>query len=278
MGNSLVGSGAPSTASIFKRLCHIIPALIERYKIYPTTSCKRRVSKASVNRELACLRHMLTKAVEWGMMGQNPFQKVKLFKVEAREIRMLSSYEEKRLLSCMADHLKPIVVAALQTGMRKREILDLTWDRVDFESERITLVKTKSGKKRGVPMNQTLTEMLEGLRLFARSRYVFPDDSGMPYGDIKKGFAAAVRRARIQHIRIHDLRHTFASRMLMKNVPLITVSRILGHASIGITADLYGHLTEDHELEAVRKLDPQPDGHLRADSGTIPEVLRVVSA
>lgn len=256
-----------------KRLVHVTPGLIERYK----TLRVKKVSRASVNRELSCLRHMFTKAIEWGLTGESAFPKAKLFKEEPRELRTLSPDEEKLLLGCVADYVEPIVITALHTGMRKREILDLTWDRVDLDNRRIVLVHTKSGKKRGVPINQTLTATLEELKLLSRSRYVFPDENGKPYGDIKKGFAAAVRRARISHIRFHDLRHTFASRLLMANVPLITVSRILGHASIKITADLYGHLTEEHQLEAVEKLDMVPDGHLSGDFGGVAEIPQVVS-
>ncbi len=97
------------------------------------------------------------------------------------------------MLECVADYVRPIIVTALNTGMSKREILDLTWDSVDFESKLIKLVRTKSGNKRGVFMNEILTTTLEELKLFSRSGYVFPDESGKPCGDIKKGFAAAVR-------------------------------------------------------------------------------------
>ena len=126
-------------------------------------------------------------------------------------------------------------------------------------------------------MNRTLTASLEELKLLSRSKCVFPVEDGGRYADVKKTFNAAVLRARMRHIRFHDLRHTFASRLLMNNKPLITVSRILGHASIKMTADLYGHLTEEHELEAVESLDKGLDGHLSGTLGFSDGTMKVVT-
>ena len=132
---------------------------IERYK----AKRKEEVKPASVNREISLLKTMLTKAVEWGKLKENPAKPVKLLKGEARRVRFLMPDEIQNLLSNCADHLKPIVTVAAHTGMRRGEILGLTWDRVSFEQGIITLLDTKNKERRDVPMNETVKAALKGV-------------------------------------------------------------------------------------------------------------------
>ena len=209
---------------------------------------------ASVNRRLACLKHMLTKAHEWELIGKDTLdrlRRVKLPKEENRRSRFLSLEEIQDLIAAADDHLKPVLIFALNTGCRKGEILGLTWDRVDLKHGFIHLDKTKGGEPRNVPINEPLRTMLKGLvRRLDTSLVFYNPTTGGRWHELKRSFATACRRAKIHDFRFHDLRHTFASQLVMAGVDLTTVSRLLGHASLTMTLR-YSHLAPDHLQGAV---------------------------
>ena len=122
---------------------------------------------------------------------------------EVSGIRILSWDEQKALLPACADYLRPIVLTALNTGMRKEEILSLTWDKVDFEKQLITVENTKNGECRVVPMNLELTNILRRVKRIGAQVFCQPD--GRRFVNVRNGFEAAVKRAGIPHIRFHDL-------------------------------------------------------------------------
>ena len=165
--------------------------MIEQYK---AMRLKEGSAPASVNRELACFKHLYTMAIKWRKANVNPVKEVKLFKEKLGPVRVLSRDEEKKLLDAACDHLKPIVVTALNTGMRKGEILRLRWNRVDFINDVITVEDSKNGETREIPMNHLLKGLLQDLLRKSRSGYVFSDKEGKPFGDVKKGFCAAARK------------------------------------------------------------------------------------
>lgn len=151
-----------------------------------------------------------------------------------------------------SDALRPILVTALNTGMRKSEILNLKWVQVDLKARRIRVEKTKSGKVRHIPINDVL--LYELRRLKGKNSYVFFNpETRKPYLDMKKGFKAACRRADIKGMRFHDLRHTFASRLVEKGVDIETVRDLLGHHSILIT-QRYAHSSRERKRAAVELL------------------------
>jgi integrase len=209
---------------------------------------------ASVNRRLACLKHMMTKAVEWDLVGRDTLdrlRRVKLPRENNRRSRFLSVAECQRLIAAAEPHLKPVLIFALNTGCRKAEILGLTWDRVDLKHGFIHLHETKSGQSRDIPINGTLRAVLKGLVRRLDSALVFYNPAnGGRWHDLKRSFATACRRAKIRDFRFHDLRHTFASQLVMAGVDLTTVSRLLGHASLTMTLR-YSHLAPDHLKGAV---------------------------
>jgi integrase len=233
-----------------KNVFEITPRLIEKYKI------KRleKVGPAAVNRELACLKHMFTKAIEWGYVKDNPAKKIKLLKEPPGRLRYLSPEEIDGLLDACLDHLRPIVLTAVNTGMRKSEILNLKWAEVDLSNRKITVVNSKNNESRVIPINRTLYEELLKLIKQVKSEYVFSDKNGRPYGDIKKSFASALEEAGIENFRFHDLRHTFGSHLVMQGVDLKTVQQILGHKDIKMTMR-YAHLSPEYVQKAVEKLD-----------------------
>ncbi len=237
-----------------RRLGDITPLMIEAYKTERLT----RVSPATVNRELATLRHMFRKAVEWGYVKASPMTGVGGLKEPPGRVRYLRTEEIERLLFQCAMHIRPIVIAALNTGMRKGEILRLRWRDVDLENRRIVVVNAKNNETRMIPVNQTLFGVLDDLwngnKGKSRSEFVFTDWAGRPLGDVKKGFVAAVRRAGIADFRFHDLRHTFASHLVMSGVDLRTVQQVLGHTEIKMTLR-YAHLSSGHVLKSLERLD-----------------------
>jgi integrase len=178
---------------------------------------------ATVNRELACLRHMLNKAVEWGLARENPMRGVKLFREDNQRTRILSEEEEARLLAACQEsrswRLRLVILTALHTGMRKGEILSLKKEDVDFQARYITVGQTKNGHGRRIPLNATLKgALLEAVRQ-SRSEYVFGGEDGRPVVNIKRGWQAALKRAGIDGVTFHTCRHTFGTRLVMRRGP-----------------------------------------------------------
>jgi integrase len=146
---------------------------------------------------------------------------------------------------------------ALNTGMRKGEILSLEWSQIDLDNRtiRIDNSKTKQGERR-IPMNDTVWNLLSGLEQNRKGEFVFPSPRGADgrMRDHKKGFWKAIKLAGIDHIRFHDMRHSFASKLVRAGVDLITVQHLLGHSKITMTAR-YAHSLADAKIEAVKKLE-----------------------
>jgi integrase len=239
-------------ASFFKRryLFEITPEIIEKYK----AARLEKVTPASVNRELACLKHMYTKAIEWGYVKMNPAKGVRLLKEPPGRLRYLNPEEIERLVSACASHIRPIVITALNTGMRKSEILNLRWQEIDLVNRKITIINAKNNESRIIPINQTLYQDLLALSQKAMGEYVFPGRNGRPFKEIKKAFHSALKTAGIEDFRFHDLRHTFGSHLVMQGVDLKTVQQLMGHKEIKMTMR-YSHLSPEYVQKAVEKLD-----------------------
>lgn len=209
---------------------------------------------ASVNRALACLKHMFTKAVDWEMVSEDVAKRVKKVKLSDennKRLRFLAVEESEKLLSCCDKHLRQIVTFALHTGCRRGEVLGLTWDQVDLKHGFILLDVTKSGKRREIPINVTVRAMLQGIVRRIDSPHVFVNpETGKRYQDVKRSFGTACRRAGLKDFHFHDLRHTFASQLVMNGVDITTVSRLLGHNSLTMTLR-YAHLAPNHLQNAV---------------------------
>ena len=180
---------------------------------------------------------------------------ISLLKGETKRLRYLSEEEAERLISHCEPYLKPIVITALNTGMRKSEILHLTWDRVDMLNRVILLDTTKNGERRELPINQTLYNALSSITRHIKCDHVFYNPETLkPFYDLKKSFAAALRKSKILNFRFHDLRHTFASWLVMGGVDLTTVKELLGHKDVKMTLR-YSHLAASHISNAVKVLE-----------------------
>ena len=238
-----------------KLLAEITVWHVEKYKAARKQEvCEKRqkrisetqtFSLATINRELACLQHMFSKAIEWGKAENNPVSKVNFFKESKGRLRFLLPAEINRLIDCCPPHIKPIVTTAVCTGLRKGEIVNIRWDDIDFRNRIIYIGNTKNGEKRETPINDRLTETLKSIRRNDVSPFVFCDKDGNPYYRFEKAFTNALRKAEITDFRFHDLRHTFASNLVMEGIDLATVRELLGHKSIEMTLR-YSHLSPDH--------------------------------
>lgn len=238
-------------------LSRISPEMIEEYKAERLAT---GIKKCSVNREVSCLRKIFNVAIDWAYAADNPVRKVKLYseKENIRE-RILAEDEEERLLSVSYQHLKPMLIVALNSGMRKSEVFNLKWQNVNFETRQISIKESKGGRERKIPINSTLSSLLHALKSRnGQSEYVFTNPkTGKPFTDVKKSFDTACTNADIDDLRFHDLRHTFATRLVRRGVDLVIIKELMGHASI-VTTQRYLHSQADVKFQAVEALTAKP--------------------
>lgn len=240
-----------------KTLGQITIWLVEKYKSErqkENTRYGRPPAKATINRELACLKNMFTKAIEWGLLSSNPVKKVKLFVERPNKLRVLSDYEFQNLYNASSNFLKPILILAVNTGMRRGEILNLKWEDINFNEGYITVRESKNNDSRMIPLNKVLIETLKSVRNHSTTERLFAHSNGDPVKSFKKAFWAALRRSGIEKCRFHDLRHTFASRLVMAGVDIVTVQELMGHRDITMTKR-YSHPTPEHKKQAVERLN-----------------------
>lgn len=236
-----------------KRLSKITPHAIDRYRR------KRKAegrSEVTINRELAFLKNMFTVAIGWGKASENPVKKVEIYREDNSRTRYLTEEEEERLLAQCKPHIYRVVLSAIHTGLRKSELLSLSWNNVNFDHRLVTVeaAYAKNSEARSVPMSSRLTETLLPIKMTDPNAPVFLNGEGKPYRDISTAFNSAVKRARIQDFTFHDLRHTFASRLVMRGVDLTTVKELMGHKDINMTLR-YAHLSPGHKYSAIAVLD-----------------------
>jgi integrase len=213
---------------------------------------------ATVNHEVATLRHMFRKAQEWGKALENPVKHLRRLRANNRRLRYLSTEEITRLLTVADATLRPIVIAALHTGLRRGELFALTWQDVDFKAGVIRVIYTKNGERRELPMTETCRETLQRIPRRLGADYIFPGKTGEALADIRKRFHTALRKAGITGCVFHDLRHTFASHLVMAGVDLMTIKEFLGHKRLEMTLR-YAHLAPDHKRAAINRLDTSMD-------------------
>lgn len=235
---------------------------IEDYK----TSRLSSVKAATVNRELSTLKAMFRQAVLWDYLRKNPAKPVKFFKLPKPTFRFLSQDEIDLFLDACkrstSQPLYPVVVTALRTGMRQGEIFHLRWEDIDFKRGIINVVsredaQTKNYESRTIPMTPFLAETLRQYPRRLDSPYVFCKANGKPI-DCLRAFRRTLTKLKkdqgIPHFRFHDLRHTFASHLVMKGVDIRTVQELIGHKDIRMTMR-YAHLAPDHLKNAIYLLD-----------------------
>lgn len=253
----VIGLLTPSWGDTFIR--NITPQMIEQFKAERSQSIKPK----SVNRELCVVYTMFKKAVDWGHLDESPSKKVTMFKVSGGSLRFLNREEADRLLEACkrseCHEIYGIVATALHTGMRHQEILHLKWDNVDFK-RRVVKVEstednpTKNYESREIPMSDFVCKVLSKETRHLGIPYVFPNPEGKKRAYVDHLFQKIRERAGVAACRFHDLRHTFASWLVMSEVDLPSLQRLLGHKNIQNTM-IYAHLAPDHLKWAVARLD-----------------------
>lgn len=231
-----------------------------RFKKPPETEDKRRARRASANRVLSVLKAMLNRAFQSGYVTDDrQWRMVKPFpKVDEARIRFLTDAESMRLVNACSAELKPLVHAALLTGCRYGELVQLRAGDVHVDQRRVYIAHSKSGKPRHIPLNP------EGAKAFERftvgktgDDLVFTRADGAQWGKNHhvRGVVEACKAAKIRPaIRFHELRHTYASHLAQAGVDLLTISKLLGHADTRITSRHYAHLADRTLVDAVQNL------------------------
>ena len=233
---------------------------IDRRAVADFISARKRtgVVDATIRRDLAFLGSVFTMAERWGWVDTSPVTKAvkKVLRESRPRTRYLTHEEFDRLYEAASEPLRPILVLAVETGLRKAELLGLTLANIDLQRRELNLEKTKAGRPRQVPLSRkalaVIRELLER-RARPRSTFLLCRPEGGRVGDPRKAFVGACTRAGIKNFRWHDLRHTFASWWVQGGGDLYRLSRVLGHSTLQMTAR-YGHLRMADVHEELEKV------------------------
>ncbi|HSA62337.1 MAG TPA: tyrosine-type recombinase/integrase [Nitrospiraceae bacterium] len=235
---------------------HVTPKTIVAFK---NKRYADGVMPATINRELAILKKAFNLACrEWEWTRDNPVCRVSMEREENTRDRWLTEDDEQRLLGAAAPWVRELVIFAINTGMRRGEILGLTWAGVDFARGTVTVFRSKNGERRTIPMNQTVLALLtqKYAKRTSGSELVFASQTEtlLDGSNLRRGFACALKAAKIENLHFHDLRHTFATRLVQAGVDLYKVQRLLGHKS-PIMTQRYAHHFPESLRDGVEILD-----------------------
>ena len=245
-------------------LADITPSLLTEYrgKLTTETGIRKKIRTSSTaNRYCAALSHCFTIAVkEWEWMQENPMLKISKLKEPRGRTRFLDDEERERLLRVCSESQSPflylLVILALSTGARKMEILSLKWQDVDLQRGLIILHDTKNGDKRSLPLVSTAKELMKEhfKNRNENSDLVFPAKSLKDPIDIRTPFETALKKAKIEDFKWHDLRHSAASYLAMNGASLAEIAAVLGHKTLSMVKR-YSHLSDSHTAGVVEKMN-----------------------
>lgn len=276
------------------KITDITNVIIENWR---TTRLNNQISTETINRDVATFRAAISKAVDWNLIAEHPFAKVKLFKTDpCPNVRFLSTIEEKnlRLSLCerekrikkerrsaniwreqrgyslhdcieeydFVDHLQPMILISINTGIRKGELFNLTWSMVQLERRILILPGsiTKSGYSRHIPLNNESLSVLKKWKLQQKNInennlvFISKYNKDKAFNNITKSWRNILNDAEIKNFRWHDLRHHFASRLVMAGIDLNIVRELLGHSDMKVTLR-YAHLAPECKANAVAVLN-----------------------
>jgi integrase len=229
----------------------------------------------TIGNALVPLREMLGHAVEWGYLSANPAERVRRPRVERNhdEMQALDADQVRRLLASASADARKLLLCAVTTGMRRGELLGLKWGDVDWSGRRIWVRRSVGpdgrpqqpktrGSVRAIALTPTLVSTLRLHRMASSFKgeddLIFPSERGTPLDGrnmVRRYFEPALREAGLPRIRFHDLRHTFASLLIAQGEHPKLIAEQLGHASIQITLDRYGHLMDQSVGNASDRLE-----------------------
>jgi integrase len=260
--------------------------IIEKWR---TARLKAGKAPATINRDLAALGSLFSRALEWSLIDAHPLATVKQLQEPDGRVRWLSDDEEDRLRAALdarearertarananawratrryelmpvldqaayVDHLQPMVLLSLNTGLRQGETFKLRWDAVDLDRAVLTVrgATAKSRKVRHIPLNDEALAALTQWRKQTPGEFVFPGRAGSHVTEIKTAWANLLDQAKVTDFTWHDMRHHFASKLAMAGVALNDIRELLGHADLTMTIR-YAHLAPAHKALAVAKL------------------------
>jgi integrase len=239
-------------------LARIPTAAVEKFKL----SRVKQVSEATVDKYLSVFKAFFNWCDVQGIFHANPVRKVRMFRPNNQIVRYLNADEYQRLLAAAEKirwYLRPVIEIAANTGLRRANILELRWDECDRKSGFIRKAKTKNNEAVAIPMNAAVDAVIDQLEKRKNgSPYVFPHMQGEQEGeaikDVKNSFRAALKKAKIEKFRFHDLRHCCASWLMMNGADLNDVRQILGHKSIAMTLR-NAHLSPRYLADKVKLLE-----------------------
>jgi integrase len=250
------------------------------------------ISPHTVNRDTVALKAMLSKAVEWSFIEKNPLANLKRAKADDNSrVRYLSPDEEKRLFASLdkreldgraarlrfnewrrqrhlepfpkvtkdeyIDHLQPLVLLALNTGLRRGELFSLEWSDIDSLHHRLTVrsAAAKGAKTRHIPLNMIARTVFKRWQKQTGrdTGLVFPGKKGKKLDNVSSAWGKLITDAKIEELTFHDLRHDFATKTLKAGADIVTVSKLLGHSDLKMTLR-YSHVTDEALTEAVNRL------------------------
>ena len=196
---------------------------------------------------------MFNIAIENDRIEKNPVKRNTKFPVKNCKVRYLTEDEEKRLFEHLQEEIKPIVITALNTGLRKQNILDLKWENINFDFGYIEILENKGNKHLKIPMTETLKTLFKGMK--HESEYIFLNpQTKEPYKDFRRLWNKAKADAVIENFRFHDLTHTVATRLAKNNIPITTIKEILAHSDVSTTMR-YSHAVSSDEIKAIDVLN-----------------------
>jgi integrase len=198
------------------------------------------------------------------LIDSNPMSRVRMLKEGPSRERFITAEEEKRLFAHLTgrrDHIRAVVTIALNTGMRRGEILGLQWEHVNFLARTIFIARSKTGRTRTIPMNDIILAEMKALKQDAGPKeFVFSNArTGVNIDSIKTGWRNACEDAGLMNLRFHDTRHTFATRLRANGVHEWDIRDLLGHTSVRMTS-VYTHLTPANLRQAVSTLETKKAG------------------
>jgi integrase len=236
-------------------------------------------SPRTVNYELTLMGHAFNLAIkEWEWVKENPVSRVSKERVHNQIERWLTGEEEKRLLQVSPKWLQDIIVFAINTGFRQSEILDLRWSQIDFERRTVTISEQKNRGVDTLPLNHTVMDLLKGRKAASGGvDHVFPNNNleRKKNRNLLKAFYTAIKKAKIVKFRFHDLRHTFATRLVQSGVDLYAVQK-LGRWKNTSMVMRYAHHYPESLRPAIEVMDKGkvPDNTNLAQSPPKPQKRR----
>jgi integrase len=241
------------------------------------------MSVATVNHHLQLLRAILLRAVTNRRLRREDVAPMKLQNPNNKRVEYLRVGDESKLMAALPEWFQPLVTLAIHTGMRKGELLNLTWQDIDFATGTIRIREAKAGEGRRLPMNSVgraaLTRMREARRERLRARvvsrneaaaYVLAAPEGGYLHNLNRYWFAALKRAAIENLHFHDLRHTFASRYMMAGGDLYSLQILLGHKTAAMVQQ-YAHLSQEHLQAEVERLAVREAEARRTGNAALPE-------